>query len=156
MKNKIFLNSIGFTLIEIMVVVAIIVIMAAIAIPGMIRGKIVANESVAVTSCRAIINACLLYANNNELFPDALTNMATPLSDPPYIDETLAQATEPSKAKNGYWFEYSPSVGKDSFEAYGRPKNNLTGRRRFFFTEDGIIHYSDNGDDATGSDPIIN
>ena len=155
MINKLFKKE-AFTLIEIMVVVSIVVIMAAIALPGMVRGKIVANESVAIASCRAIINSCLLYASNNELFPESLAHMIAPLSDPPYIDDSLAQATVESSAKNGYWFEYVASNTKDSFTTQGRPKNNLTGRRRFFFTEDGVIHYSDDGDDATASDPAVN
>lgn len=145
----------GFTLVEVMVVVAIVVILATFAIPGMIRTKIAANESIALASCRAIINSCLLYSNDNNLFPETMASMVEPISVPPYIDEKIAYATSQATAKGGYWFTYEPSSGQSSFSVLAKPKNNLTGKRTFFFTEDGVIHYSDSGD-ASASDPTIN
>lgn len=155
MKNNMNKNF-GFTLVEVMVVVAIVVVMASVAIPGMIRSKISANEALAVASCRTIINSCMLYSSKNEIFPESLAVLTVPISDPPYIEEKLANATTESNTKNGYWFEYVASGEGDSFTAQARPKNNLTGKKRFFFNEESLIHYSDRGSDASVDDPVIN
>ena len=155
MKNKICKNF-GFTLVEVMVVVAIVVIMATVAIPGMIRSKITANEALAVASCRTIINSCMFYSSKNEIFPESLAILTVPISNPPYLEEKLADATIENKTKNGYWFEYAASAEGDSFTAQARPKNNLTGKKRFFFNEESLIHYSDSGSDASINDPVIN
>lgn len=149
-------NNKGFTLVEIMVVVSIIVVMAALAIPNMIRGRITANEALAVASSRSIFNSCMLYSSKNEVFPDSLELLTTPESTPPYLEEKLATAVDQNHTKNGYWFEYVASVDGDTFTVNARPKNDLSGKRHFFFNEDGLIHYSDNGSDATIESPIIN
>ena len=160
MINKFYTKS-GFTLIEIMIVIAIIIILASLGLPALLRSRIVANEATGgMAGCRTIINACMLYASNNEEYPPSLAAMIAPLSEPPYLDENLANATDASTAKNGYWFEYSsvtmgPSGARDSFTVHARPKSNLSGRKRFLGTEKGLIHYSDDGDDATENDPII-
>lgn len=155
MKNSENINK-GFTLVEIMVVVSIIMIMAALAIPNMIRGRITANEALAVASCRSIINSCMLYSSKNEVFPGSLALLTIPESNPPYLEEKLAKAITENDTRNGYWFEYVASAEGDSFTANARPKNNLAGRRRFFFNEDSLIHYSDNGSDATIESPVVN
>ncbi|MDD2653882.1 MAG: prepilin-type N-terminal cleavage/methylation domain-containing protein [Candidatus Omnitrophica bacterium] len=155
MKNK--KNyTIGFTLVEIMVVVSIIMIMAALAIPNMIRGRITANEAMAVASSRSLYNACMLYSSKNEVFPDSMAYLTIPESNPPYIEEKLANAIDSAHTKNGYWFEYVVSGDKDAFTVNARPRNDLAGKRRFFFNEDGLIHYSENGSDATVDSPVIN
>jgi len=154
MMNK--KNNKGFTLVEIMVVVSIIVVMAALAIPGMIRGRITANEALAVASSRSIFNSCMLYSSKNEVFPESLDILTVPESNPPYLEEKLAKAVDVAHAKNGYWFEYAVPFEGDSFTVNARPKNDLSGKRHFFFNEDGLIHYSDNGSDATIESPVIN
>lgn len=54
----------GFSLIELMIVVAIILIIAAIAIPNLLRARIAANESSAVASLRTITTAEVTYASS--------------------------------------------------------------------------------------------
>ena len=51
----------GFSLIELLIVVAIILIVAAIAIPDLLRSRIAANEAAAVTNCRTITSANVIY-----------------------------------------------------------------------------------------------
>src|SRR5256885_10843768 len=68
----------GFSLIELLIVVAIILIIAAIAIPNMIRARIAANESAAVGSLRVLNTAAVTYANAYPAvgFAPTLTDMA--------------------------------------------------------------------------------
>ena len=74
----------GFSLIELLIVVAIILIIAAIAIPNLLRSKMAANEASAVGSLRTINTACIEYSTTYGGYPSALTNLgpaapATPL-----------------------------------------------------------------------------
>ncbi len=72
----------GFSLIELLIVVAIILIIAAIAIPNLLRSRIAANESSAVASVRTINTAEVSYstANPSKGFADALANLGARLT----------------------------------------------------------------------------
>lgn len=61
----------GFTLVEIMIVVAIIALLAAIAIPNLLRARVTANEAAAQATLRTLSTACETYAvSNNGNYPD--------------------------------------------------------------------------------------
>ena len=68
----------GFSLIELLIVVAIILIIAAIAIPSLLRSKIAANEASAVYSIRAINTAQVTYYSTYGLGYGALVNLSAP------------------------------------------------------------------------------
>src|SRR5665213_4246694 len=97
----------GFSLIELLIVVAIILIIAAIAIPNLLRSKMAANEASAVGSLRALNTACLEYSTTYGGYPHLLSNMgpATPATSTSaeLIDSVLATST-----KTGYLFVYVP------------------------------------------------
>src|SRR5450755_1945150 len=65
----------GFSLIELLIVVTIILIIAAIAIPNLMRNKIQANETAAVETLRTLSGSVLLYWNTYGGFPHALSDM---------------------------------------------------------------------------------
>ena len=66
----------GFSLIELLIVVAIILIIAAIAIPNLLRSKIAANESSAVGSVRTINTAEVTYSSSwGSGYGAAITNL---------------------------------------------------------------------------------
>ena len=71
MRNK----QKGFSLIELLIVVAIILIIAAIAIPNLLRAKIAANEASAVGSLRTLNTACIAFSTSYGQFPANLTNL---------------------------------------------------------------------------------
>ena len=67
-------RSSGFTLVEIMIVVAIIALLAAIAIPNLLRAKISANDALAKATLRSISTASEAYAtSNNGNYPTAIS-----------------------------------------------------------------------------------
>ena len=68
----------GFTLVEIMIVVAIIALLAAIAIPSLLRARISANEALAQSTLKTISTAAEQYANDNSgSYPTEITSLTT-------------------------------------------------------------------------------
>jgi type IV pilus assembly protein PilA len=140
MRNK----QRGFSLIELLIVVAIILIIAAIAIPNLLRSKMAANEASAVGSLRTINTASVGYSTTYGGYPPALTNLspATPATatSADLIDSVLATGT-----KSGYAFTYA-AVTSDangnilSYTLNANPlKVGTTGQRGFFTNQTGVI-----------------
>ncbi len=142
-------NQRGFSLIELLIVVAIILIIAAIAIPNMLRSRIAANEASAVNSIRTITNAENLY---NSTYPTvgfacnlkSLGPGKTPADSTAagLIDDVLA-----SGAKAGYTFATGActKVGAvtTGFQYTGSPTvPNQSGTRYFCSDASGVIKYS--------------
>jgi len=82
----------GFTLVELMIVLAIIAIVAAFAIPNLMKSRMAANETAAVGSLRAIMSAQATYMNRYGVY-----GSLTELSDEDLIDSSLATGK-----KSGY------------------------------------------------------
>src|SRR5207237_9190612 len=74
-SNKMRNKQKGFSLIELLIVVAIILIIAAIAIPNLLRAKIAANQASAVGSLLTLNTSCIAYSTRYGQFPAALTNL---------------------------------------------------------------------------------
>ena len=162
MRNK----QRGFSLIELLIVVAIILIIAAIAIPNLIRSKMAANEASAVASLRTINTAEVVFSstyNTTNVFSDNLValgpNGATcgssfvPTSTQAcLIDSALAAATA-APGKSGYTFTYTPGTG--SYTLTAQPVTvNSTGVR-YFFTDQTVVIRANGGAAATvNSSPI--
>jgi len=128
----------GFTLVEIMIVVAILVTLAIIAIPGFLRSRVIANEASAIGSMRTISTGCESYRamQNPPTYPPDLVTLST--ETPPYIDPTLGGGT-----KQGYNLAYN-LVGPNQYTCTATPITpNITGIRVFFVDESGVIRIND-------------
>src|SRR5271169_7154101 len=99
----------GFSLIELLIVVAIILIIAAIAIPNLLRARISANEASAVSSLRTINTACITYNSTYGTYPPVLADLGpvapntTPTSTTAdLLDQVLGSAAAATTGKSGY------------------------------------------------------
>src|ERR1051325_1569200 len=113
----------GFSLIELLIVVAIILTIAAIAIPSLIRSRIAANEASAVASVRAITTAEHAYA---QMFPYigytcTLSDLGEPAAGQP-IGPTAAGGILDSVLVSGVKQGYSLNIGNCS----GSPKSTYS------------------------------
>ena len=136
------LNNKGFTLVEIMIVVAIIVLLAAIAIPNLLRARLNANEASAIASMRTISTAAESFraAQSPPQYPATLGALSdTTGGVPPYIDSVLGGGT-----KQGYTFTYASAADasgrRNTFSVVAAPVvGGTTGIRSFFVDHSGVV-----------------
>lgn len=138
----------GFTLIELMVVVAVISIIIAVAIPNLLRSRMSANEASSLSALRSISTGEAGY-QSAVIEEDAATGVGqygdlTELGSgsSPFINEALA-----SGSKAGYTFVIQevdhPSV--PSYTATGTPVNHSSGIKEYFVDESGVIRFTGDG-----------
>jgi prepilin-type N-terminal cleavage/methylation domain-containing protein len=157
----------GFSLIELLIVVAIILIIAAIAIPNLLRARISANESSAVGSIRTINTSEISYATSFPTTGFSATlaalgqggaNPCTPaVAAGCLIDDTLAKATVATASKSGYFFTYAQTAGTPSigYSINGDPAVvNQSGVRGFFSDASGVIRGANPAPASATSTPI--
>lgn len=138
----------GFSLIELLIVVAIILIIAAIAIPNLLRARIAANEASAVASIRTINTAEISY---NSAYPTVgfsanLSNLAgTSCTTPSSTSACLIDTTLGAGTKSGYSFRAagSGSAPYGSYAAWANPITpNQSGNRSFCSIADAVVRTS--------------
>ena len=134
----------GFSVIELLMVIATILIITAIAVPNLLRLRLLANEASAVASIHAINAAETAYASTypevgyvelSSLGGSAGTSTAANL-----IDSLLA-----SGSKNGYSFRVgvlSTTAPASAYVLNGDPVNSLDGQRHFYSDQSGVIRYN--------------
>jgi type IV pilus assembly protein PilA len=152
----------GFSLIELLIVVTIILIIAAIAIPNLMRSKIQANETAAVGALKALTESALLYSNTYNGFPHAISDLgpATGGAAPTSNSADLIDAVLASGVKSGYRFTYAPGASDPSgnvlsYSITATPVSvGSTGQRSFFTDQSGTIRATLNGNADLSSPPI--
>jgi type IV pilus assembly protein PilA len=155
MRNK----TKGFSLIELLIVVAIILIIAAIAIPNLLRSKMAANEASAVGSLRTLNTACISYSSTYGVgFPLAMTNLA-PAAAATSTAADLIDGVLAGGVKSGYTFTYAHDAAVNgvvpaySFTA-NPTKQDQTGIRYFYTDQSGVIRQAIGGAATNTSTPI--
>ena len=157
----------GFSLIELLIVVAIILIIAAIAIPNLLRARISANESAAVANMRTINTSLVTYLSTYSGFPPSanfnyLSDGGT--SNCPnspgstsacLLDNTITAATVSTSPKSGYFLTYTSTAGSGVYTLLNTPQTQgSTGVRNFFTDQSGVIR-AKSGSAAAATDPAI-
>ena len=168
MRNK----QKGFSLIELLIVVAIILIIAAIAIPNLIRSKMAANEASAVASLRSINTAEVVYSSTYNVaftFAAALTNLSdggTPSNcvqgaAPPtsanacLLDAAVAGATTAATAKSGYILAYTAPTATTGYSVTNSPVTPGSSGVRYFYTDPSLVIRQNSTATATATDSPI-
>ena len=131
----------GFTLVEIMIVVAIIALLAAIAIPNVLRGRTTANESAAIGNMRALVSSLEMYRSVNSVYPSPWTLLypttGVPAFGPPSFNVTMA-----NNVIQGYQYTYNPGAANGAYNIIARPQTaNRTGTRSFYVDEAATIRH---------------
>src|SRR5579859_3249425 len=140
----------GFSLIELLIVVAIILIIAAIAIPNLMKSKASANEAGGAATVRTLITDSITYSNSYPAngYPATITVLggAAPCTAGPatacLADAVLACAAQPC-TKGSYTYTVTgigagaPAPNTD-FVAFGTPSGPSAGNRNFCASSDGV------------------
>ncbi len=135
MRNK----QKGFSLIELLIVVAIILIIAAIAIPNLLRSKMAANEASAVGSMRTINTSSVAFSTTYGNFPHILGDLG-PSSSPTSTAADLIDSALVTGQKSGYTFSYTASNTYQQYSIQANPITvGVTGQRYFFTDQSGVI-----------------
>ena len=115
----------GFTLVEIMIVVAIIALLAAIAIPNLLRARLNANDSAAKADLQALVTAIESYAAANGQYPTGETQLTG--ATPAYLNESICGQT-----KHGYKFTCAWSTDGTTYKVEASPTAcNTTGSKKY-------------------------
>jgi type IV pilus assembly protein PilA len=148
--------QLGFSLIELLIVIAIILIIAAIAIPNFLRARISAHESSAVGSLRSINTAEAAYNSTYGAGYGTLTQLGSPglpctasSTSACLLDSSLSSGT-----KSGYTFTAVPvGTANVNFVASGVTfVVGVTGQRTFCVDESGAVRFDSNGGAAPADD----
>ncbi len=134
----------GFTLLELMIVVAVIAIIAGMAIPNLITSMNGGREAAAIGSMRTLSTAAEQYRLRQGVYPTDLTDLAA--VDPALVDSELANGL-----RNGYNFELTGQ--QSTFDCNANPTSD-NGSRYFYVDESGVIRQSASGAAGPTDNPV--
>lgn len=160
----------GFSLIELLIVVAIILIIAAIAIPNLLRSRMAANESSAVGSLRTINTSAVTYSSTyGNGFPPTLAAMGPPAGGGAATCDSadLIDSVLSAGQKSGYNFTYAganpipaaaagcSTAGFNTYTINADPVTpGTTGQRYFFTDQSGVIRFNATAQASVTDAPI--
>ena len=154
-------SALGFSLVELLIVVAVILIIAAIAIPNFIQSKIRANEAGAAENVRTITTAEVIYSTTYGIgFSPDLPSLggsgaAVSQSNAELVDEVLS-----SGLKAGYNYSYAALTtdaqgNVTSYAVNADPQvQNYTGNRHFYTDQTGVIRWNETASAGPNDTPL--
>ncbi len=140
----------GFTLVEIMIVVAIIALLAAVAIPNVLRGRTTSNESAAVGNLRALVASGEMYRSVNNVYPTTwLADMygadcaAATAPAPDFGPPSFCLALDAGAAVQGFTYTYADGAAPvQTYTIVAVPTTlGTTGTRSFYADQSGLIRH---------------
>lgn len=140
-----------------MIVVAIIAIIAAIAIPNLLRSRLQSNEAAAIGNLKTIVGAQTAYAAATKGYADAWNDLREPGNGPSFLDLEIAANGD---SLQGYDFTLTGTEDDanglfQDFTCTADPSNEgVTGIRFFFVDASGIIRFATGGAADADSTPI--
>jgi type IV pilus assembly protein PilA len=151
----------GFSLIELLIVVAIILIIAAIAIPNLLRSRMAANQASAVGSLRTLNTSEVTYATTYPAgFTADLVSLGPPASgsNPTSAAAGLIDSVLAAGVKSGYTFSYATTAVLSRYDTYtlnASPTTAGTTGTNFYFTDQtGVIRQNSTVPAAASDSPI--
>ena len=161
----------GFSLIELLIVVAIILIIAAIAIPNLLRSRIAANEASAVGSLRTINTAEITYASTYPAIGFAISlgvlgpgstagNTTSTSANAVLLDSVLGCSTATASGgtcnKSGFTFSVTNAGGTPTtfYSSNANPISAQTGTRHFYSDASGVTRYNTTAVAASTDAPL--
>ena len=157
----------GFTLIELMIVVAIIAVIAAIAIPSLLQSRMATNETMAIAALKTIGSAQNIW-NKSDTDGNAIKDYSTNISalnttvvagaPVALIDDAIANAAEPAvQPYNGYWLQSNTPAAPantDDWSACAFPSTyGRSGVRTFSIDTQGVVLMKDNAGAPVAAHP---
>jgi len=161
----------GFSLIELLIVVAIILIIAAIAIPNLLKSRIAANEASTTSTLRTLNTAEITFASTyNSGFSDGLNRLGAPTAGQPdqnnadLVDPVLSgktgTGTNLTFIKAGYLFSYTV-IGNPTFGFIAQYAINAdpqargsSGQRSFYANESAVIRANATANATVSDNPL--
>ena len=156
----------GFSLIELLIVVAVILVIAAIAIPNLLRSRMAANEASAVASVRSINTSQVVYQSSYgigfatkllDLGDGGLAANCAPPTPPTTTSSCLIDSTLASGSKSGFNFTYTPMPTGAVISTYSVNADPISGGsgQRHFFSDETLVIRVNNLAVASVADPPI-
>jgi type IV pilus assembly protein PilA len=157
----------GFSLLELLIVVAIIVIITLVAIPHVVTTKMTVNETSALKTLQTFNTSCVMYNTLYSTFPKNQSDFAPPANGGPsktaadLVDSALAPPAGTPASKDGYTFRYTagtidPSGVVLSYVLRADPLSiKETGMKRFYTDQTNIIRATSDGTEPSATSPQV-
>lgn len=129
----------GFSLAELLICITVILVLAVIALPSLLKSKAAANEASAGSTLRTLNTECASYLTINGVYPPDLPTVAPALA---------------SGSRSGYVFSYTLGAAGLSYQINADPISTTTGERHLYTDSSGVIRTNWTSPATTADNPL--